>query len=206
MNLYGDLNIDPSASEEEIKKAYRKKAMKSHPDRGGDAEQFHQITKAYDILSNPDSRNRYDQTGDESASDFEKQVAANMVRVFEMIIDADDVSGDFIKLASRTTNNAIVEHKKEIKKNKKQIQKLTKKKGRITTKGDNLYEDILDKRLYALDQSIIFENSQIAILKEILERLKNYKDTQATNEPMGSFESMIREASTSSTFYFTKEN
>lgn len=59
-NLYKLLEVSPSASVREIKESYRKLTMKHHPDRGGDSVYFNKITDAYNILSNPDKRNRYD--------------------------------------------------------------------------------------------------------------------------------------------------
>lgn len=53
MNYYHTLGVQPGASQEEIKKAYRKLAAKHHPDRGGDAEEFKKVQEAYDYLSNP---------------------------------------------------------------------------------------------------------------------------------------------------------
>jgi DnaJ-class molecular chaperone len=46
------LGVGPSASKEEIKKAYRKLAVKHHPDKGGDPAAFHEINNAYDNLTN----------------------------------------------------------------------------------------------------------------------------------------------------------
>lgn len=48
-DYYEVLGIDRDASENEIKKAYRHKAMKLHPDRGGDAEQFKVLGEAYEV-------------------------------------------------------------------------------------------------------------------------------------------------------------
>ena len=59
-NLYKILNVLPSASDKEIKEAYRKLSMQYHPDRGGDPVMFQKISDAYLILSNPDKKNRYD--------------------------------------------------------------------------------------------------------------------------------------------------
>jgi DnaJ-class molecular chaperone len=61
MDYYSILEIPKSASAEEIKKAYRKMAMKHHPDRnGGDDTQFKKIQEAYEILSDPNKKQQYD--------------------------------------------------------------------------------------------------------------------------------------------------
>lgn len=66
-DYYEVLGVDKSASADEIKKAYRKKAIQYHPDRNpGDKkaeEKFKEAAEAYDVLSNPDKRARYDQFG-----------------------------------------------------------------------------------------------------------------------------------------------
>ncbi len=63
--LYEELGLQKGASADEIKKAYRKLALSTHPDRGGDPEKFKKISNAYQILSDDQKRNVYDQVGDE---------------------------------------------------------------------------------------------------------------------------------------------
>lgn len=58
--FYDVLGVSKNASDEEIKKAFRKLAVKYHPDRGGDEAKFKEISEAYDTLSNPDKRKEYD--------------------------------------------------------------------------------------------------------------------------------------------------
>ena len=63
-DYYKILGIERGASEEEVKKAYRKLAHKYHPDKsGGDEKKFKEINEAYQILSDKERRNRYDQFG-----------------------------------------------------------------------------------------------------------------------------------------------
>ena len=61
--LYQILGIEKHASADDIKKAYRKAALVHHPDKGGDPEMFKKVQKANEVLSNPDTRSFYDQTG-----------------------------------------------------------------------------------------------------------------------------------------------
>ena len=64
MNLYGVLGLDRNANAEQIRNAYRNLVKKEHPDKGGDAEKFKQIQKAYDVLREDDKKKYYDQTGE----------------------------------------------------------------------------------------------------------------------------------------------
>lgn len=66
--LYDLLGVLPTANEQELKKAYRKQALKYHPDKPtGDTEKFKEISEAFDILSNEDKRQVYDDYGLEAA-------------------------------------------------------------------------------------------------------------------------------------------
>jgi len=64
--LYEILGITQSATVEEVKKAYKKMAIKHHPDKGGDEATFKEITKAYEILSDENKRKLYDEGGEEA--------------------------------------------------------------------------------------------------------------------------------------------
>jgi curved DNA-binding protein len=70
-DYYKILGVDRKAKEEEIKRAYRKLALQFHPDRNPDnkqaEEKFKEINEAYQVLSDPQKRARYDQLGESYA-------------------------------------------------------------------------------------------------------------------------------------------
>ena len=64
IDLYKLLGLKRGASKAEVRKAYRRKAKVSHPDKGGSAEAFSALATAHDVLSDERRRERYDATGE----------------------------------------------------------------------------------------------------------------------------------------------
>ena len=96
MNYYKLLDIAKTATPHEIKKAYRRMALKYHPDhnRNEDAEErFKEIARAYQILSDPLKRREYDLLGKVSNVNFAPAVA-----LFKKIMT--DIPQEIIKLSS----------------------------------------------------------------------------------------------------------
>jgi molecular chaperone DnaJ len=88
-DYYDVLAVSRDADPEELKKAYRRLAVKIHPDRNGDADaeaRFKELNEAYQILSDPDRRARYDRFGHEA---FEQEAGG-----FGFAAGFDDIIGD----------------------------------------------------------------------------------------------------------------
>ncbi len=97
---YEILDVSEDASQEEIKKSYRKKAKKYHPDSNSDTadeEKFKKINKAYDVLSDEDKRKKYDRFGKQgvegSSSRGQRRAANNFQDIFEQIFGGGGFGG-----------------------------------------------------------------------------------------------------------------
>ena len=87
-DLYEVLGVDKTATDEEIKKAFRRKARKLHPDvnKAPDAEdQFKELNEAYDVLSDPNKRAQYDRFG----------TIPGAAQGSQPYVDLDDIFGGF---------------------------------------------------------------------------------------------------------------
>jgi DnaJ-class molecular chaperone len=81
MDPYKVLGVQKGGSDKDIKQAYRKLAMKNHPDKGGDAEKFKEVAEAYETLSNSQKRQQYDNFGSVNIDmDFDPM---NIFKMFE---------------------------------------------------------------------------------------------------------------------------
>jgi DnaJ homolog subfamily B member 4 len=63
-SFYDTLGVAKDCTPDQLKKAYRKLALKTHPDKGGKEEEFKKVAKAYEVLSDPEQRNLYDSFGE----------------------------------------------------------------------------------------------------------------------------------------------
>lgn len=93
-NYYDILGVDKKASPQEIKKAYRKKAVKYHPDKNPNDKNaesmFKKITEAYEVLSDEDKKRNYDNFGPDGVKQFHhrnpRDVFEEMDRVMEEML------------------------------------------------------------------------------------------------------------------------
>jgi len=90
-NYYDALELPRNSSDAEIKKAYRKLAMKWHPDKNPDnadeaAKMFQQISEAYDVLSDMEKRAIYDRFGYEGLKNGVPNADGGMFMLFDFII------------------------------------------------------------------------------------------------------------------------
>ena len=110
-DYYQVLGVDKSASAEDIRRAYRKLAAQYHPDRNpGDKsaeEKFKEIGEAYEVLSDPEKRQRYDQYGFQGTDpNFNPGGFGGFGGGFGGFDDLGDIFGSFFGGGQRANQNA----------------------------------------------------------------------------------------------------
>lgn len=146
-DLYNMLDLDENATKEEIKKAYRQKCKKAHPDLGGNAEEFKKISLAYEILIDDDKKFAYE-SGIELKKDI-KQEAINYIlqEYTQLILNTPHdklLCTNLLKHIDKDISIKLNEINKLSRKTKKTIKKLLDKKKKVKF-IDNLQDIVFNK-------------------------------------------------------------
>lgn len=176
MNHYERLGVDPDATADDVKRAYRSKARENHPDKGGSAEAFAPIAAAYETLSNPQRRLLYDATGQDRRTPIEKDVEQILLTLFnEALTQADDIEiVAFVRERVKIGTQRLQEEKKKYKARRK---KLEVKRGKVTSKSSvNLVHTIIDAEIKNIDAALLQMDHQEEVQKAIMVEIEQYSE------------------------------
>ena len=178
MTLYSDLGLEPTASKKDIEKAYRNKAMKEHPDHGGDPEKFKQIAVAYKILKDDESRERYDSTGRTDKPISKRDIIFRQL-IIEGFTRSDKPINSIIKKL-RTDQREIEQQRDKLKAGKKQIstrlETFLKKNSNLEDDCTNTVKETLEGMMTTLDREIDTCTETLDMLKGLIDDFKVYKE------------------------------
>jgi DnaJ-class molecular chaperone len=174
--LYEILGVEKDAPKAVIKAAYRRLAQRLHPDKDtGNAEEFHLVQEAYEVLIDIERRTRYDATGtyrhearkteDQMLRDVAVSALTNMLH---QIIDGEDFieyTNIFEALREKIAQSNMASEA-DIVKLKKSRRKHVKAQKRITAKkGDNLMEFMIQSAIDKLDKDLASEEKNLKVGK-----------------------------------------
>jgi len=183
-NLYETLGVSKDATKESIKKAYRGKAGKHHPDKGGCAKKFNDITIAYKVLSDDKRRRIYDETGSthESTQEYLRNKAIQVLvdkfsRLIEEIPPTDLYKNDIIEILKQS----VVINKKEFKTNIRKTgsllvitYKIKKRLKKKSSKNIDILASFLDQKRQNHVAALRALNEHLKVAEIVLELLNDY--------------------------------
>lgn len=191
---YDALGLNKNADSAAIKKAYRKAAMKHHPDRGGKPENFHPIQRAYETLSNGSKRAYYDEHGEDEAPkvDPAAKIQNELLGLFMSMIDQYDPEHDDLIGFAR---NAIAEREKaipgELKKLQRKVRKVESAIIRLKHKGKgvNFLAQMLHVQVEQMKDlhekgSKVFE--QLKLIRNMIDEYEYLFDARPFENPINS--------------------
>lgn len=185
---YGLLGLKRDASAASVKTAYRRAVQQAHPDRGGDADGFIAIVKAFGVLSDPDARRLFDETGqvdDASIRDYRREVTVLLVDMFDAAVDAAISSGlglervDFIAQMHKAVTSGLADATTRMQRVDAEIGSLGALRTRIRRKrgaesSHNLFVERLDSQIGAKTSEHAVIKRRVAMLEAAIVELDNY--------------------------------
>ena len=204
MNYYQLLGLKREATPDQIKKSYRRLAMKWHPDRNAGnaeaAEKFKDIKEAYECLSDPGRRKHYDEHGvDQTVDCSSAEIAKLIIAAFRQAISGDRGHG-ILARATKALSNKVNEIRMQQARYRKDAEGLAALKDGITTKEgvENLFLGVVEDAIRERDEAIAEMDGAIASLKEAVDNLKSsYSEKPApvaANDPKATRSTMTMTA------------
>lgn len=182
MDPYKILMVDIKTPADLIKQSYRDLSKRWHPDKlHGDAEKFKEIAEAYEILSDPEKKKMYDETGlVYNEKQMEKKAQELVHQVFKTLIGQYGMerilSMDVIAELKSLMDMGIQEVDKKIMEAKKEMAVAERVLGKFTFKEEhNPIKDLLEADIHRHEATIRQMKSETVIAKRTYSLLKNYK-------------------------------
>lgn len=182
MDPYQILGLNRSATDKDIRAAYRKLAKTAHPDVGGDPNRFAALRLAHDVLLDPKRREHFDRTGEvlsEERDDTLQQAISLLTGAVASIIMQEDkpeqidIPAKIAEMLKGARKDAVA----QIAKMKAHIGRIERVKGRFTVKEadrDNIFEAALATQLRELNEGLAKTERAIAAFDMAAEMLKAF--------------------------------
>lgn len=204
MSLYEDLGVPKDADRAAIKRAYRKKAQKLHPDRdGGDKEKFFAVQKAYDVLYDDARRAHYDAHGTDGQTDRHGDLVRRLAALFMHFVETADVDhADIVALMRQALLDGKSTTQQGLKQQEAKITKYERTKKRLTKKGagDNLLVQMLDGQISNVRRSIELGKAEFTNVDDMLKMLVDYQYTTDGNSQQATMMQLAQMAGFGSVF------
>ncbi len=176
---YAVLGVQPDADADTIKRGFRLAASAAHPDRqGGSVERMAAVNAAYEVLSDPERRARYDRTGD--VEDLQPVDAQARDMLMQVLSEALQSEGNLIAVARVRLDNMIAAMRANADRGKAHVAKLTRRRAQVRVEsGDNLVHSLIDQQLTQTARQL----EDLATGQAVAARALQLLSTHSSDEP-----------------------
>lgn len=183
---YATLGVGRTATAGAVKTAYRTLVQTAHPDRGGDPELFITIVRAFDLLSDPEARKLYDETGAfdaDAVADFRRDVTKVLADMFDAAVQTAVATGldlskvDFVQQMTAAVRSGLTEANLTLRRTDRHIEELGRLGKRISRRDDgpNLFGERVAAQIAAKDAERLGARRRVLLLETALVELGNYR-------------------------------
>ena len=193
-DLYAILGVPRDADVSAIRRAFRRKVRSAHPDGGGSAAAFGELKAAYEILSDPASRRRYDETGEHGAHIPDRRQG----QIVEFLAHAIDQSllklsavgmwrdADILPLTQQLRVDMQTNARRSVLSYENTLDQSRRLQDRFrVSEGDNLMETVIAQRIKTCRRNIDLLSDRIELIDEALAVLAR-TSVESLPELMGS--------------------
>lgn len=188
---YQVLEVSSKASKDEIKQAFRRKATKHHPDRGGNKEQFQALQLAFDILTDDRRRERFDTTGNANVPKPQDEVAEAIANVLcgiigELLDKNIDVESQNLLLHLWNAFQKSAQRARELKNKNRNFLNTLNRCGRRIQKNndDGMIRTIIDRKTIEIKTAIAKLQHEQKVIDDVLNYLCDCKFELPYKSPM----------------------
>lgn len=197
---YEALGLHSSATDRMVKLAFRELSMLYHPDRpGGDTKKMVAISDAYRVLSDPERRKRYDNTGSDATTGAIYDRAAMLLQTFfTQYLDNGGDDDDVVKIIHASLVAGAETTRKQKATNEATLRKLQRRtrKLRKRSPGNDLYRMLLDLKIKDAQQRIAADNEQLAVFDQCKILANDYTEVPAVLDDDLSWEQLTYKSAT----------
>ncbi len=169
-NPYETLGVASSADRDTIKRAYRKRAKKAHPDRaGGSTTEMAEINRAYALLDDPAKRAAYDagDDPDRPRKTLDEEANALLLSAMEAVFNQLSEDDDMVKAMRSVLNGALLDHQRNVGNAECRAKKAARVLERL--RGGERFEPMLRAQAAAADREVLHHNLIIERLRRAIE-------------------------------------
>ena len=196
MTHYDTLGVSKDSDSQTIKQAFRKKARKAHPDKGGKTEDMAKLNQAYSVLSDESRKQEYDRTGsDTPQATADGEATGVIMQIFSKALETGQPAP--LRFTFNTIDHSMQGIDGQLAQARSKLAQLKKHRGVVKSDSDvNLFQSLVDQQIEQVNQSLGNLGKQKNTFARAKELLAGYSEDAPPPQP--------QYTSTSSTMFYTR--